>query len=399
MNRILGKVRSLMSICIQWKWKFYAFLLMCAFAGIGKLGMQGSLFRYSLPFNEPRYSADLWHTPSSLYIRDEKLNQTSAAKKFAAVIVALVRLRELEGLLETLDIFEKQFNWRFGYPYVFLNDEYFTEEFKYRVRQKIASYSKAKVQFGRVPVNQWSYPDWIDQQRAREARIRMRHVLYGSDESYRFMCRYQSGFFFRHPLLMDYDYYWRIEPYTRLLCQVPYDPFEYMHSQGIKYGFNVHIQEIQETIPSLWDTVIRYVEWKHDLNPRFNPVMLRHFLDPQQKHYNLCHFWSNFEIASLHWLRSAEYLEFFDYLDRSGGFFYERWGDAPVHSLAVGLFLNRSEVHYFGDIGYFHSPLTQCPLMPVHAERQCDCDMATSIDWTGSTCMPMYHRYQPSPWF
>lgn len=30
--------------------------------------------------------------------------------------------------------------------------------------------------------------------------------------SYRHMCRWNSGFFYRHPKLRDYDWYWRVEP-------------------------------------------------------------------------------------------------------------------------------------------------------------------------------------------
>jgi hypothetical protein len=36
---------------------------------------------------------------------------------------------------------------------------------------------------------------------------------------------------------------------------------------------------------------------------------------------------------------------------KEGGFFYERWGDAPVHSLAAALFLKPEEIHFFQDIG------------------------------------------------
>jgi Glycolipid 2-alpha-mannosyltransferase len=73
--------------------------------------------------------------------------------------------------------------------------------------------------------------------------------------------------------------------------------------------------------------------------------------------WNYCHFWSNFEIGDMDFFRSAdaaEYRNFFDALDRSGGFYFERWGDDPVHSFGVGLFLEPSEVHYFEDIGYIH---------------------------------------------
>ena len=39
------------------------------------------------------------------------------------------------------------------------------------------------------------------------------------------------------------------------------------------------------------------------------------------------------------------YEEYFRYLDQTGGFFYERWGDAPVHSLGAVMLLNSSQVN------------------------------------------------------
>ena len=30
--------------------------------------------------------------------------------------------------------------------------------------------------------------------------------------SYRHMCRWNSGFFYKHPRLNDFDWYWRVEP-------------------------------------------------------------------------------------------------------------------------------------------------------------------------------------------
>lgn len=57
------------------------------------------------------------------------------------------------------------------------------------------------------------------------------------------MCRFQSGFFFRHPLLDKYKYYWRVEPSTRLLCDVRYDPFRRMAARDAKYGFTISIYE------------------------------------------------------------------------------------------------------------------------------------------------------------
>ena len=30
--------------------------------------------------------------------------------------------------------------------------------------------------------------------------------------SYRHMCRWNSGFFYKHPRLKEFDWYWRVEP-------------------------------------------------------------------------------------------------------------------------------------------------------------------------------------------
>ncbi|XBW35141.1 hypothetical protein QEN19_000704 [Hanseniaspora menglaensis] len=76
--------------------------------------------------------------------------------------------------------------------------------------------------------------------------------------------------------------------------------------------------------------------------------------------FNLCHFWSNFEIASFDVFRSPIYREYFSFLDKKMGFVKERFGDAAVHTLGVAMMLNLEDIHYFRDIGYSHSSLTHC---------------------------------------
>lgn len=66
--------------------------------------------------------------------------------------------------------------------------------------------------------------------------------------------------------------------------------------------------------------------------------------------------WSNFEIGDLNFWRSKPYSTYFDWLDRRGGFYYERWGDAPVHSIGAALLARRDQLHWFDDIGYRHEP-------------------------------------------
>ncbi|KAF7359002.1 Glycosyltransferase family 15 protein [Mycena sanguinolenta] len=56
-------------------------------------------------------------------------------------------------------------------------------------------------------------PDWIDEARATAARKAMEEqgIIYAGSVSYRNMCRFNSGFFFKHELLEKYRWYWRIE--------------------------------------------------------------------------------------------------------------------------------------------------------------------------------------------
>lgn len=42
--------------------------------------------------------------------------------------------------------------------------------------------------------------------------------------SYRHMCRWNSGFFYKHPRLKDFDWYWRVEPDVCVLGMVDLAP-------------------------------------------------------------------------------------------------------------------------------------------------------------------------------
>lgn len=197
------------------------------------------------------------------------------------------------------------------------------------------------------------------------------------------MYRYESGFFFRHPLLDEYDYYWRVEPGVEFSCAIPYDPFKFMQDNGKLYGFTISLREFPITVKSLWKvtTVFR------NAHPGYiAPNNTLGWLTAADGSYNMCHFWSNFEIASLNFLRSKEYMEYFDHLDKAGGFFTERWGDAPVHSLAVSMFLNKEQVHLFDDFGYYHKPFQNCPTDPDFNLQHCFCNPNRSMMYNVGSC-------------
>ncbi|KAI9653426.1 MAG: alpha-1,2-mannosyltransferase (Kre5) [Trizodia sp. TS-e1964] len=322
----------------------------------------------------PHYVEDPNQIPDAVFQRGCRIPDVSAPRE-AATFVALVRNSELEGIVHSIKSIEARFNRWFGYPYTFLNDEPFTEEFVAELRR----HTNASLQFGLIPREHWGYPDWVDVGRAREAmdKAEKAGVIYGGMESYHHMCRFYSG-----------------------------DPFRSMRETNKTYGFNIAHKEYPLTVRNLYAHVSDFSRRK-SLPPQrtwemftsrspFNLFKPAHSKDAQGNTYNMCHFWSNFEIASLDWLRDKQYAALFEELDRAGGFFYERWGDAPVHSLAAGALLPPSAVHYFEDIGYRHDTLQHCPLnfrSDSHANGEAEGADAGGEGGVGCRCACEAERY------
>lgn len=140
------------------------------------------------------------------------------------------------------------------------------------------------------------------------------------------------------------------------------DPFIHMERANKTYGFTIAVKELRETVPNifryasaykrmnnltsqgLWEMFIEH-EKEEDTKdlPKDDPKHKKQLpeeilnteagtgalpdIDPESmeaESYNMCHFWSNFEIARLDWFRSKEYNDFFNIMDRSGGFWMER---------------------------------------------------------------------------
>lgn len=190
----------------------------------------------------------------------------AATPKANATFVVLCREGEINGILESLHLLETTFNDRphHRYPYVFLNDKPFSDNFKLRITRAVSS----SVEFGLVPPEMWDIPPHIDLDKARKAwaKAGLRGMPYGDSQSYRQMCRFQSGYFFRHPLLLKYKYYWRVEPNVKYFCDLTeFDPFRFMQQNKKKYGFVLAMHEIPGTVTTLWIHVRSWYEKHRDL--------------------------------------------------------------------------------------------------------------------------------------
>lgn len=312
--------------------------------------------------------------------------------KQSAVILVLCRNEELPGIKASITNLEQRFNKKYQYPYVFLNDKEFTKEFKSTMQKTCND----RASFGQVEPDEWEMPPGVDRTKAEKAWEGMRKsgVPYATMESYHNMCRFFSRTFYKHPLLANYEYYWRVEPNVKFHCDIDEDPFEYMQQHKKKYGFVITIREFMSSIPTLGQTTAEFIRKNYATLQKKDTKGGTQLFDNHSNFkfmfndgdYNGCHFWSNFEIGSFEFLRSQKYNAFVDTLEEAGGFYYERWGDAPVHSIAAALLLDMSEIHFFDNIGYTHDTFMHCPVNG----KNCDCTPSASVDDTAFSCLNQY---------
>ena len=149
-----------------------------------------------------------------------------------------------------------------------------------------------------------------------------------------------------------------------------------MRDNSLKYGFNMNILDDARSFPSLWSRTRSFINAHPEL---IHPdADLDWLLDPHNSgDYNNCQFFSNFEIGDLNFFRGEANERYFDWLDKGGGFYYERFGDAPIHTLSVAMFVPKSEIWFFRDIGYQHdinrsvssTPLFRSPSLPPYGSE------------------------------
>ncbi|KZV69507.1 glycosyltransferase family 15 protein [Peniophora sp. CONT] len=303
---------------------------------------------------------------------------------------------QLIDVLQTVQSLEDRFNGEFRYPWVILNDVELSTDFVHKVR----TLSRAHVRFGVIPAEHWDPPEEVDLEKAEEARKIMEfgHVGDGVTLRSQNIFRFFAGFFHQHPLLEPHEYAWIVEPGSEYMCSPYRDPFKIMEKGGKILGFATSRKDPNPKFAStLWKHVSDYITAYPDLLAKDNMLdfitTVKHKTRPQD--YNHCSYTSSPSILSLDFLRTPPYSAFFDHLDRTGGFYYERWTAAAIHTLAVSLFADRDATHWFEGMGYKSSdgPMGRqyCPRDDYEWEAgKCSC-MPTGMQESDS-CVSMWVR-------
>ena len=246
-----------------------------------------------------------------------------------ALIYYLTRATRLNELKRSLESVEQYFNFVYHYPIVIFHESDLTESIP-----AIKGWTNSSLYFQLVT---FSLPDFLIHPVTQNIPCR-------STIGYRHMCRFNAKLVYEHPIMKWVEYVWRLDDESILTDKIRYDVLDFMRNKNMLYGYIWEHVDAKNCVTDLWNSTERYVQ-EHNIIPR-NPLS-------QWKSPKL--YYNNFEVSSMALWRSREYRSFIEYVDRLGGIYYHRWGDAPIKGIAVNLFVPKTQLHHFKDVHYQHN--------------------------------------------
>jgi len=166
------------------------------------------------------------------------------------------------------------------------------------------------------------------------------------------MCRFFILMLPNHPLLTLFTYYWRLDAHSYIFGSKPIqDPFEIMQERQIQYAFVMINDEGSNYATGLWSLFHTFLK-RHCVEPSAG---LRQTQTGWFGRYSLMIIFTNFAIANVSLFRDHPLMRaWLHTVDRNGGIYRYRWGDAPVHTLALTQFLERDQIVRLRYFGYMH---------------------------------------------
>lgn len=260
-----------------------------------------------------------------------------------AVIVYVSRTQDLPLLFRSITLLGK--NWKFlpKYPIVVFHDD-ITKVNQSKLLMALHE-SLGFVPNVKFELLTFQLPEWVSDD-PKQYTVPLDQAWMG----YRHMCRFHSGGIYQDPRLAGYDYYMRLDSDSYIYSRIDYDVFEYMADNSKEYAFMATDDgEVSSVIEGLWDSAKTFMDSNSIAIPNDVLATVKNGVWEGRL------FYTNFEIAKFSFFRGEKYTKFFEHLDKTGNFFYKRWGDAPVHWLAVKILLDPSRVWAVDNITYQHN--------------------------------------------
>lgn len=156
---------------------------------------------------------------------------------------------------------------------------------------------------------------------------------------------------------MGYEWVIRLDDDSVFPHPIPYNLVSLMEANGAEYGYRADSYDASEVLQALPEAA-RY--WLKAENIR--PSWLLHFCLPQDlsglssEGWSGTIFYNNFFITRVDWWMQPHIQAWLAFLLDLGGFYKFRWGDAPVHTITMGMFMSDDLILQFG-FEYEHQQL------------------------------------------
>lgn len=175
--------------------------------------------------------------------------------------------------------------------------------------------------------------------------------LHYSRLGYRNMCRFWVKTLFDQPFMLNVSSYLRLDT-DLILQEMQGDPFATMAENELAYLGSVMYEETARTVEGLWETFLRFSSLS-GIHPGGLAPLSNHHKDAHsdedvgrmplkkavevllKRGYNLLYYYNNWEASRVDLWRTPVYAQLMDEIDRAGGIFMRRWGDAPIRTLSL----------------------------------------------------------------
>lgn len=246
-----------------------------------------------------------------------------------AAVYYLTKATRLNLLHSSLTSLFYSFLYRFNYPVIVFHEA----DTRDLIREIFRNFVNIQLFFQEV---EFDLPSHIN---ASAVKFEIRCF---SPISYRHMCRFHAKNVYEQAILTGLEYVWRLDDDSLLPAVINYDLFVFMRLHHFQYGYiKIHFDSYDCTT-GLWEAVRNYIKQEHLQSAYFDK-----WTEPMI-------FYNNFEISALSLWTSKWYQDYVNFIDMLGGIYYYRWGDAPVKSIAVTLFVPEEATHLFTDVTYQH---------------------------------------------
>jgi len=237
----------------------------------------------------------------------------------------------LQRLKSSLQCLHENFLKKYPYPVVF-GHENLDEDTKNSIRE----YAPKNHYFYNINFEIPNYSDDIRNKIPERFKGHWDENAFFS-MGYRHMCRLFSGDIYKHDFFSNVKYLLRIDCDSYFTGNVSYDIFEEMHKSKAYYGTVGEEKDMDYVVEGLADASKDFFKEKYRSDIPYNGMFQTHF-----------------DLVDVEWIKASQYMDFYNFIEKTGNIYIKRWGDAPIKYQGMRNILDPKQIKIFSDLPYRH---------------------------------------------